>query len=303
MTISIEILPQVRGTYEECKLLAPLTTLKIGGPADVFFTPADVDDLQNFMKNIDKNTLITILGEGSNALILDGGIRGVVLSLKSIGNVLVDTENGIITAQAGATNGKVARAAREVSLTGAEFLCGIPGGIGGALKMNAGAYGNETVDILKDITVMSPEGEIFTKTPSEIGFSYRHSGLEAGWIYLGCTFKLQTGEKGEIRDKMRTINKNRATSQPLNMPSSGSWFKNPIVNGEKVNAWKVVSDAGCRGMTLGGAQVSEKHTNFFVNTGGATSAEMLELTAQVEATIKEKLSIDMVREVRTMGDA
>ena len=150
---------------------------------------------------------------------------------------------------------------------------------------------------------MSPSGEIFEKTPDEIGFSYRKSQLKAGWLFISCVLRLEFGDKDEIRHKMREINKNRATSQPLNMPSSGSWFKNPIINGEKVNAWKVVDEAGCRGMRVGGAMVSEKHTNFFVNAGGATASEMLTLTEKVEQQIKEKLGIEMVREVRTMGEA
>lgn len=294
-------LPQVRGEYLFDEPLAPLTTIKVGGNADVMFKPADMDDLIFFMQNKPSNLPVMVLGEGSNALISDAGIEGVVICLGK-GTDDVQVNGTEIYAQAGATSGKVARSARAEDLTGAEFLCGIPGGIGGALKMNAGAYGQETVQILKSVEVITSEGEYLTKTPDEIGFSYRKSGLPKGWVYAAATFSLEKGDKEEIRGAMRKINKDRSTSQPLNMASSGSWFKNHVLeDGSKKNAWRIVDEAGCRGLQVGGAQVSEKHSNFFVNVGGATANDFIQLTGEVKVQVKEKLGIDLIQEVRVIG--
>lgn len=296
------ILPDVRGEYLSQEPLAPYTTLKIGGPADVLFKPADLEDFIHFWKNRPKEVAITFLGEGSNMMVRDGGIRGVVVRLgKAVSDVIV--EGTVITAYAGATSGKVARVAREHGLTGVEFLCGIPGSIGGALKMNAGAYGQETVDCLTYVDILDEHGARQTLKPEDLNFKYRHSDLPEGCVFLSATFTLKEGNKAEIRDRMRQINKNRSTSQPLNMPSSGSWFKNPKREDLGINnAWQAVEKAGCRGLRVGAAQVSEKHANFFVNTGEATASDMEKLSEQVEVTIKEKLGIEMIREVRIIGD-
>lgn len=295
-------LPQVRGRYTENVPLARLTTIKIGGPADVVFEPVDLADLQVFLKGLSTDIPYIVIGEGSNLMLRDGGIRGVVIRMdKTLNNVDV---NGLeITAGAGATGGKVARSARENSLKGAEFLCGIPGSVGGALKMNAGAYGHETVDILKDVQIVTKEGELQTLSPKKLNFSYRHSELPEGALFVGATFKLEKGDKEEIRNRMREINKNRATSQPLSMPSSGSWFKNVLLeDGTKKHAWQVVSEAGCRGMRVGDAQVSVKHCNFFVNLGDATAKDMQTLTEQVEQQVFDRLGIKLEREVRFIGE-
>ena len=234
---------------------------------------------------------------------MTAGIRGAVVRLNpGLTAVSVLPENRI-RAEAGATSGKVARAAREASLTGVEFLCGIPGSIGGALMMNAGAYGTETVDNLVSFEVLNEQGDHLTLAPEDLEFTYRHSGLPRGWVFVAATFQLIPGDKNEIRDKMRHINKSRSTSQPLDMPSSGSWFKNPKREDlGAAHAWQATEKAGCRGMQVGQAQVSEKHCNFFVNLGGATAADMLALSDKVEAQIQEKLGITMVREVKTLGE-
>lgn len=302
MKLDVDFLPEVEGEYIENAPLAPYTTLKIGGTADVLFIPKGIDDLINFYKNLSSKTPITILGEGSNMMLRDGGIRGVVIRLnEGLNNVEVFEKT--ITAGAGATGGKVARAAREHNLTGVEFLCGIPGSVGGALKMNAGAYGHETADILKSVQVLTQKGEIKTLSPEALEFSYRKSNLPLGWLFLEATFVLKSGDKQEIRNKMRKINKDRATSQPLNKPSSGSWFKNVILSdGSKKHAWQVVDEAGCRGMSYGGAQVSEKHCNFFINANNATALEMETLTEMVEKQAYDKLGIVLQREVRFVGE-
>ena len=302
MTLKIDNLPKVNGRYIENAPLAPLTTIKIGGAASVMFEPVDLADLQYFLKELPEGVNYTVIGEGSNLMLRDGGIQGVVIRLdKCLSEVNVQGHE--ITAGAGATGGKVARKAREHNLTGAEFLCGIPGSVGGALKMNAGAYGHETVDILKEVQIITKDGEILTLAPQDLHFSYRHSELPAGSLFVGATFALKHGDKEKIRNRMREINKNRATSQPLNMPSSGSWFKNYILpDGTKKHAWQIVEEAGCRGMRIGDAQVSEKHCNFFVNLGQATAKDMQALSEKVEAQVLDKLGIKLEREVRFIGE-
>lgn len=281
--------------------LAPLTTIKAGGNADFFFQPASEEELIQLFKKkpVDFGTIF--LGAGSNMLVRDGGLEGLVISLKNLTNVSINGTE--ITAQAGATCGKVARAARDEQLQGLSFLCGVPGSIGGALRMNAGCYGQETYNYLKECKVLTPKGEVKTFTPAEVGYGYRHTNLPNGHFFLSATFSLTYGNKTEIKDKMKQINAERRTSQPLEMPSSGSWFKNPInpKTGEKTNAWKVVDAAGCRGWQVGGAQVSKKHCNFFVNTGNAQAADFEELSAKVEAEILQKLDIKMEREAKIIG--
>jgi UDP-N-acetylmuramate dehydrogenase len=295
-------LPDVRGEYAYDVPLAPLTTIKVGGLADVMFTPADLEDLQYFLKNKPIDLPVTLLGEGSNVVIRDGGIKGVVLRLNP-GLCNVSVEGNIVSAEGGATCGKAARAARAESLTGLEFFGGIPGSVGGALKMNAGAYGSETVDQLLDVQVLTEQGELKTLTPEEVGYSYRHSGLPAGWLFVGGRWRLKPGDAATIKERMREINTNRRTSQPLNMPSSGSWFKNPTLpDGTKGKAWQVVDSAGGRGLKVGDAQVSEQHSNFFVNLGNATAQDLLELSYKVEALVKEHSGIVLEREARFIGE-
>lgn len=295
-------LNNIKGIVRKNEPLAPYTTLKIGGVADIFIEPENLEDLANIVKYKPVDMPITVLGKGSNVLISDKGIRGIVVHMENCCDK-VEVNGHKIYAEAGAASGKVARSAREVSLTGAEFLCGIPGSVGGALKMNAGAYGHETMPIVESVELITDEGELVTKTPDEIGYSYRKTNIPDGWMYAAATFVLEAGDKDEIRNQMRQINKDRSTSQPLKMPSSGSWFKNVVHDdGSRTNAWKIVDEAGCRGLQLGGAQVSEKHSNFFVNAGGATASEMMELTDKVEQIIKEKLGITIQREVRLIGE-
>jgi UDP-N-acetylmuramate dehydrogenase len=234
-------------------------------------------------------------------VIRDGGLRGLVLNLGA-GCDAVRVEGDSVFAEAGAANGKAARMAREANLTGLEFFGGIPGSIGGALRMNAGAYGAETFNLLEKIWLLDDKGIEHVEAPDFVKPRYRHTELPAGWIYKAGQWKLAPGDREAIRQKMREINHARSSTQPLHMPSSGSWFKNPIINGEKTNAWKVVEQAGCRGMTHGGAQVSEQHANFFVNTGGATAKDLDALSKKVEAQVKEKLGIVLEREVRMIGE-
>lgn len=294
------VLPSIHGTYTAHKPLAGFTTINVGGMADYFATFADWDDLAHFMRENKGRIPLTLIGQGSNMVISDDGIEGVVTQLGSAhGHVVVDGNR--ITAFAGATCGKVARAARDVALTGLEFFGGIPGSVGGALKMNAGAYSHETRDNIVNVCVLTDRGEEKILTPEECHFSYRRSLLPPGWLFKSVTFALEKGDKNTIRARMREINRARAESQPLNMPSSGSWFKNPVVNGVKRNAWHVVDEAGCRGMYVGHAQVSEKHCNFFINLGKAKAADFMALSDKVHSQVKERLAIDLQREVRFIG--
>lgn len=301
MTSKLENLPSIKGTIEFDVPLKNYTTVKIGGPAEIWLQPLDFDDLANFIHNKPQHIPLTVLGEGSNMLIRDGGIPGAVVHLHR-GFDAVEVNDTFITAEAGASCGKVARAAREAGLTGLEFFCGIPGSVGGAVRMNAGAYGDETVDNLREISVITDQGQRKTIAPTALDFKYRSSGLPPGWVITSAVFELKQGDKEQIRAGMRQINRERSTSQPLHLPSSGSWFKNPTLpDGTKGKAWQVVSDAGCRGMQVGEAQVSEKHSNFFVNLGGATSCDMEALSDKVQAIVKEKLNIELQREVRFTG--
>ena len=301
MSNLIAQLPNIKGAYIANKPLAELTTIKVGGPAEVWADFDDLDDVVDFLKNKPEDVPFTVLGEGSNVLIRDGGLRGVVTRLQPLLSEVV-VMGDTIYAGSGATCGKVARAAREAGLTGLEFYAGIPGSVGGALFMNAGCYGVETADRLVSVEIMDAKGEMDTLTPQDLNYRYRGCDLPKGVFFIGATFKLQAGDKEEIRQQMRKINAERRESQPLNMPSSGSWFKNIEVDGVKTNAWKIVDQAGCRGMQIGGAQVSEKHANFFVNAGGATAKDLEALSQKVEAQIKEKLGVVMVREVRFIGE-
>lgn len=290
-------LPDVRGTYAFSTPLKDFTTFKIGGAAEVLFTPADVADLAHFWQHKPAGVPITLLGEGSNVLIRDGGIAGIVVHIGT-GLDTVNIEGEHLFCGAGASTGKVARMARAAELTGAEFICGIPGSMGGALVMNAGCYGSEMVDILTDVHVITEKGEQKILQPSFFNFTYRHSVLPEGWIYAGCTMALKAGDKAQIREKMRHINHQRRQSQPLEYPNAGSWFKNPPPHA----AWKLIAEAGCRGLRKGDAQVSEKHCNFFINLGHATAADMENLAQDVQQKVLEVTGVALVAEVRLLGD-
>jgi UDP-N-acetylmuramate dehydrogenase len=302
---------------EQDKPLAGYTTIKVGGPAEFFYVPANWDEVAQILAAKPADVPLTMLGLGSNMAIRDGGLRGLVLNPGS-GCDAVRVEGNSVFAEAGAANGKAARMAREANLTGLEFFGGIPGSIGGALRMNAGAYGSETFNRLEKLWLLDDKGVEHIEAPDFVKPRYRHTELPAGWLYKAGQWKLEVGDREAIRQKMREINHARSSTQPLHMPSSGSWFKNVRLTpelekrldsrlrgngaGEIVNAWRIVEAAGCRGMTHGGAQVSEQHANFFVNTGGATARDLDALSKKVEAQVKEKLGVVLEREVRMIGE-
>jgi len=303
--------------YELNHPMAEETTIKVGGPAQVWASCenwAQVGALLAFA-NAEKIPL-TWVGKGSNMVVYDGGIQGLVVPLGK-GLDAVRIEGQTLYAEAGAATGTAARAAREAGLAGLAFFGGIPGSIGGALRMNAGAYGSETFDALTEVILLNETGEEVREAASFVEPRYRGTTLPKGWMYKAGVWKLSPGDKEEIRQQMREINQKRSTSQPLALPSSGSWFKNVRVTdknlgvlkpidatariGGVVNAWRVVDAAGCRGWREGDAQVSEQHCNFFVNTGRASATELEALSVRVEAEITAKLGVIIEREVRFIG--
>ncbi|MCA3244549.1 MAG: UDP-N-acetylmuramate dehydrogenase [Alphaproteobacteria bacterium] len=303
--------------------LAPETTIQVGGPAQVWApcgTWAQVAALRAFATA--HSIPFTLLGKGSNMVVADGGIGGLVVPLGK-GCDAVRVEGTTLYAEAGAATGTAARAAREAGLAGLAFFGGIPGSVGGALRMNAGAYGHETFDAVTEVVLLDAQGQTVVKPPSFVQPRYRGTTLPEGWLYQAARWHLQPGDKEQIRQQMREINQARSTSQPLHLPSSGSWFKNVPVTAENlamlerihpgvavggvVNAWRVVAAAGCRGLREGGAQVSEQHCNFFVNLGlkegqSATAAEFDRLSARVEAAVLAKFGLVLQREVRFVGE-
>ena len=302
--------------------LAPMTTMKVGGPAEVWAEFAGWDELARWLAETKGAIPLTMLGKGSNVVIEDGGVPGVVTRLGE-GFDAVRVDGTRVYAEAGAACGTVARAAREAGLAGLAFFGGIPGAIGGALKMNAGAYGHETYDALVRLWLLDAEGREQVVVRDFVQPEYRHTSLPVGWVFKAAEWQLAVGDKEAIRQEMRRINHARSSTQPLHLPSSGSWFRNHIPDeaqaaalraagiegvkaGKKVHAWQVVQAAGCRGLRVGGAQVSEQHSNFFVNVGlgegqSATAADVHALDAAVLAQVQQRLGIGLVREVRFMG--
>ena len=282
------------------ELMSQHTTFKIGGPADYFLVPEKSEDVGAIVRLCKKEGIpYFILGNGSNLLVGDGGYRGVVIQIYKNMSA-VKTEGTTITAQAGALLSAVAAAAKNASLTGFEFAGGIPGTIGGAAVMNAGAYGGEMKDVLCEVTVMDKEGEIFSLPAEKLELGYRTSVIKkAGYIVLEAKIQLKEGDQEAIRETMKDLTIRRTTKQPLEYPSAGSTFKRP----EGYFAGKLIQDAGLKGYTVGGAQVSEKHSGFVVNRGGATAEEVAFLIKQVQKKVMKQFNVMMQPEVRFVGFA
>ena len=274
------------------------TTFRIGGNADIFVRPESKEQIAEILRLCRKQDVpYFILGNGSNLLVGDRGFRGVVINIMdNMNDIKVD--GGIIKAQAGAMLIKVSRAARDNSLTGLEFASGIPGTIGGAIYMNAGAYGGEMKDVVTQVTAMDAEGEIYTFGTDELEFSYRHSVIQQrDLIVLDVTMKLAAGDQKIIDDRMSELAVARRTKQPLEYPSAGSTFKRP----EGYFAGKLIMDAGLRGYSVGGAQVAEKHCGFVVNRGGATAVDVVGLIGDVQSKVSEKFGVMLEPEVKMLG--
>ena len=291
-------LPGLRGRLTAAAPLAPLVWFKSGGAAQWLFEPADADDLSEYLRALDPAVPVMALGLGSNLIVRDGGVPGVVVRLgKPFAGV--GTDGLTLTCGGGASGILVSSSARDAGLAGLEFLRSIPGTVGGFVRMNGGAYGRETADVLVDCDVVLRSGERCVLDAADLGYTYRHSDLPDGAIVVAATFSGTPGEPAAIQAEMDRIAASRETSQPLRSKTGGSTFKNPA--GHK--AWQLVDAAGCRGLTRGGAQVSEKHTNFIINTGGATSAEIEALGEDVRARVRAASGIELEWEIQRVGVA
>jgi UDP-N-acetylmuramate dehydrogenase len=292
----VDRLPPVRGRLIEDAALAKLTWFRVGGPAEVLFRPADTADLADFLAGTPADVPVTVIGVGSNLLVRDGGILGVVVRLGEP-FAKVSASGDIIAAGAGASNLKIANAARDASLSGLEFLSGIPGSLGGSLRMNAGAYGAEIADVTLSATALDRGGESHEIAVADMGFSYRHSSLDEALIFVAARLRGRLGDKPVIAARMAEIQAERETSQPVKTPTGGSTFVNPP--GHK--AWELIDRAGCRGLVRGGAMVSEKHTNFLINTGSATAADIEGLGEEVRRRVFAQSGITLDWEIRRIG--
>ena len=297
--MSVTELPQVAGKLTANAPLAPLVWFKSGGAAEWLFEPKDIADLQHFLRELDPATPVMALGLGSNLIVRDGGFPGVVVRLGKPFAKVDAVEDTILDCGGGASGILVSSTARDAAIAGLEFLRSIPGTVGGFVRMNGGAYGGEVKDILVDCDVVLRNGDLVTLAAAELHYSYRHSELPDGAIVVGARFRGKAGDPDAIQTEMDRISASREASQPLRSKTGGSTFKNP--DGHK--AWQLVDEAGCRGLQIGGAQVSEKHTNFLINTGDATSADIEALGDEVRARVKAKSGIDLQWEIQRVGNA
>ncbi len=297
----LQYIEGIRGRVRLQVSLAESVWFRVGGPADILFRPADVADLQHFLTQKPAEIPVCVLGLGSNVLVRDGGIPGVVIRLGR-GFVGIKPEGTTLLAGAATPDAQVAQAACEQSLAGLEFLSGIPGTMGGAVAMNAGAYGSEIADVLESVEAISLTGERRVFEASEMGFSYRHQTLGHEWIFTAARLKGTPGDKAEIAARMREIEEKRSTTQPIRTRTGGSTFQNPSAaeaGGKK--AWELIEAAGCRGMREGGAMVSKQHCNFMENTGHATACELERLGENVRAKVKAQSGIDLTWEIQRLG--
>ena len=297
----IDRLPVVRGRYSENAALARVTWFRVGGPAEVMFRPADRDDLATFLAGKPADVPVTMIGVGSNLLVRDGGIDGVVIRLGR-GFTEITVNGTDVTAGAAALDLNVAIAARIAGVAGLEFLSGIPGTIGGALRMNAGAYGREMTDVTLEAEALDERGKVHRLSHGELGFTYRHAAVPNAWIFTSARLHGQPGDTTTIAARMTEIQQARAATQPLHTPTGGSTFKNPDdAKAEGRKAWQLIDEAGCRGLRMGGAMVSELHCNFLINTGAATAAEIEALGEDVRRRVFAQSGVTLDWEIKRIG--
>jgi UDP-N-acetylmuramate dehydrogenase len=279
-------------------MLSEITWFRVGGPAQLFFSPADQDDLAFFLKNLPADIKVTVIGLGSNLLIRDGGLDGVVIRLSAKGFGGTEVLDGHrIKVGAALPDVKVATAAAEAGIDGLTFYRGIPGGVGGALYMNAGCYGTETRNRMVELTAVTREGEIVTLTNADMGYRYRKSNGPRGAVFTSATYQGFAGEPDDILKRMREITETRESSQPTKARTGGSTFKNP----EGHSSWKLIDEAGCRGLTINDAQVSEKHCNFLLNLDKASAHDIETLGETVRNRVRAHSGIELRWEIRRMG--
>jgi UDP-N-acetylmuramate dehydrogenase len=296
---AIVALPKVAGRLTEQAPLAPLVWFKAGGAAEWLFEPRDVDDLAGFLAGLDPAMPVMGLGLGSNMIVRDGGVAGVVVRLGKAFAKVERLDATTLRCGGGASGILVSSTARDGAIAGVEFLRSIPGTVGGFVRMNGGAYGREVKDILVACDIVLRSGERRTLALDDLGYSYRHSALPEGAIVVSATFRGHEGDPVAIQAEMDRIAAEREASQPLRSRTGGSTFKNPA--GHK--AWQLIDAAGCRGLTIGDAQVSEKHCNFLLNLGGATSAEIEELGEEVRRRVKAHSGVTLEWEIQRVGEA
>ena len=293
-------LPPARGRLTPNRALAPLTWFKVGGPAEVLFQPADEEDLAQFLAALDEDIPVTVIGAGSNLLVRDGGVPGVVVRLgRAFAAISREGEGGecLIRAGAMATDVQVAKFALKQGIEGLTFLRGIPGTIGGALRMNAGAHGGELKDVLVSARAIDRRGRVHDVPVEELGMSYRHSSAPEEWIFTSALLRGRPGRAEEIAAHMEQIQAQREQAQPIRARTGGSTFRNP----PGARAWELIDAAGMRGVRVGGAMVSEKHCNFLINTGDATAAELEALGELVRALVRETSGVELHWEIRRIG--
>ncbi len=297
MTRPCDMLPPVRGTFTREAPLKDLVWFRAGGPAEVLFRPTDIDDLAGFIAARPADLRISVIGVGSNLLVRDGGIPGVVVRLSSAFGK-IEAAGTRLHAGAAALDGAVARVAADAGIAGLEFLRGVPGTIGGALRMNAGCYGREIKDIFVEAIAIDAKGNKIRLSRTDMDFEYRKArGAGEDLIFVEGVFEGTGDEPSAIRARMDELSANREASQPIKSKTGGSTFKNPP--GRK--AWQLIDEAGCRGLMVGAAQVSPKHTNFLINTGDATAADLEALGEEVRRRVKEKSGIALEWEIKRVG--
>ncbi len=291
----IDRLPQPRGRLAADAPLGPQTWFRAGGPAEVLFRPADVEDLSAFLAALPQDVPVTVLGVGSNLLVRDGGVKGVVIRLMR-GFTGIDVEGHVVVAGAGAPDVNVALTARDHALAGLEFLSGIPGTIGGALRMNAGAYQGDLAQVLISAEAVDRTGRVHKVTAAGLGFTYRHNEAPADWIFTSARLAATPGDQLAIARRIAEIDAARTESQPRSR-TGGSTFVNPPGR----RAWELIEQAGCRGLRIGEAQVSEKHCNFLINLGAATAADIEALGEEVRRRVFEQTGVRLEWEIRRIG--
>jgi UDP-N-acetylmuramate dehydrogenase len=290
-------MPGLRGRLLANQSLAELTWFRVGGPAQVLFTPADADDLGYFLAHLPGEFAVYVVGVGSNLIVRDGGMPGVVIRLSPRGFGEASAAGDIVSAGTAALDKRVAEIAASASVSGLEFFFGIPGTVGGALRMNAGANGTETGDVLVEATGIGRDGRKLQFGHADMKFAYRHSGVDASVIFTSARFRGAIAAPDAIRARMNEVQNHRETAQPIREKTGGSTFKNPPGH----SAWKLIDAAGCRGLRVGGAQVSEMHCNFLINTDAATGHDIETLGETVRTRVKEHSGIELHWEIKRIG--
>lgn len=306
MASLLQRLPAVRGKLEANASLAAQTWFRVGGAAEVLFKPADEADLAAFLAETPSGIPLTVIAIASNLLIRDGGIAGVVIKLGPQFGTIRCTGTQV-TAGAAALDMTVAKAAAQAGIGGLEFMSGIPGSVGGGLRMNAGAYGGEFKDVLVSCRALDRQGQPHTLTAAECGFTYRHSGVPADWIFLEAQLTGRPDDPAAIQARMAEIQSKRGSTQPIREKTGGSTFANPSpeqvahLPEDRRKAWQLIDGAGCRGLGVGGAQMSEQHCNFMINTGTATAAELENLGEEVRKRVQDKFGVTLRWEIVRLG--